>query len=118
MKRCIIFTAFSLIIFSFGILFGYLQNADNPTEQQSAPAFSQTTNTPSPKSEDRVFLLISSGNNIDVFSVSDKNEPYLYSTIEYIDLNSIDKSFKDELQSGISLKGETALANYIQDLDS
>lgn len=105
-------------MFSFGILFGYLQNTDSTGEPQNTPVFSQTKNTPSPKIEDRVFLLISSGNNIDVFSVSDKNEPYLYSTIEYIDLNSIDKSFKDELQSGISLKGETALANYIQDLDS
>lgn len=116
MKHCIIAAIFSLIMFGFGILFGNLQTAERT--EQSTQVFSQTKNTPSSKSEDRVFLLISSGNNIDVFTVSDKNEPYLYSTIEYIDLNSIDSTFKDELRSGISLKGETALANYIQDLDS
>lgn len=116
MKRCIIFTAFSIVIFGFGMLFGYLQYTDNNI--QSTQVFSQTKNTPPPKSEDRVFLLISRGNKIDVFSVSDQNEPYLYNTIEYIDLNSIDVVFKTELQSGISIKGETALANYIQDLDS
>lgn len=111
-----IFAVFSLVMFGFGMLFGQLKNAENAN--QSTVVFSQTKNTPPPKSEDRVFLLISCGNNIEVFSVSDKNEPYLYSTIEYIDLNSIDAVFKDELRSGISLKGETALANYIQDLDS
>lgn len=115
MKRCIIFVVFSLTVFGFGILFGTVSVEPEP---QSTETFSQTKNTPSPSGEDRVFLLVSNENTINIFTVSDQKEPYLYSTIEYIDLNSIDSAFKNALLHGVSLKGETALANYIQDLDS
>ncbi len=119
MKASVIHITFIITIFAFGILFGQLTAPSvQYTEPQADMVFSQNKNTLPEKNRERVFLLISSGKNIDVFSVSDKNEPYLYNTIEYIDLNSIDDSFKNELKSGVSVKGEIALANYIQDLDS